>query len=194
VSAWADPFTLKLARHPFPQTQWHIHTRKPFCHISPALFSVLIGLSTCRPNTLPHIAAQHTMTARCKHQQQLLPCYTATHQISNPTNPLPPPPPTTTTHPPVHPPQPAPSAAAAAAAVATADEIKIKRRQQLLEAGRMARERAALRRAQLAELKVRIATGNCPWYLIVPLTPLRIHTLSVLALLTLQKSTWLNPR
>lgn len=36
----------------------------------------------------------------------------------------------------------------------TADQIKVKRRQQLLEAGRLARERAAMRRAQLAELKV----------------------------------------
>lgn len=35
-----------------------------------------------------------------------------------------------------------------------ADQIKVKRRQQLLEAGRLARERAAMRRAQLAELKV----------------------------------------
>ena len=35
-----------------------------------------------------------------------------------------------------------------------ADEIKVKRRQQLLEAGRLARERQAQRRAQLAELKV----------------------------------------
>jgi hypothetical protein len=34
----------------------------------------------------------------------------------------------------------------------------VKRRQQLLEAGRQARERAAMRRAQLAELKVRVCS------------------------------------
>jgi hypothetical protein len=38
----------------------------------------------------------------------------------------------------------------------------VKRRQQLLEAGRLARERAAVRRAQLAKMKVRLGKGG-PW-------------------------------